>query len=80
METGRCDNPRNLFPCDRSDFERLWLLGRVRMLRPGKTFSFRNMARPSGPFGNIPLTANSMIRSGLVLTSRSKDVALIPPG
>src|SRR6185312_5311956 len=46
---------------------------------PRYTLSLRNIARPSGFFGNIPLTANSITRSGCVASRSLRLVVLRLP-
>ena len=46
---------------------------------PANTCSFLNMRRPSGFFGSMPLTANSIARSGCSSSSFSSAIDLMPP-
>ena len=63
---------------DSSNFNGCW--AECSCCGPLYTFSFLNIARPSGPFGNIPLTAYSIAAVGDLLSKSSKFMLLSPPG
>ena len=66
--------------CVLLDLERLGLLRLVRdAVPPANTCSFLNMRRPSGFFGSMPFTANSIARSGCSSRSFSSAIDLMPP-